>query len=204
MKHLFIEGPARSGKSKLLREHLAEFEGLLGGFVYQRLYDEDGMTKGFRIAEANDFSLEMVHDESLSGIFRIQTRHEGRQRKIETLNECGIDILKDAEQCGLILLDEIGGPDLLAPDLKARIYELLAGDTPCIGILKDYENARLQSKPNTCTEKMSALNMQLHMDLRERFDAKIIRFGPDTGKRIDAFLDEKVPAMVMRREDKVR
>lgn len=141
-KHLFLEGPIQTGKSTLIRHCLGEHLTECGGFTSQRLIGADGSTKGFRIGPACATPLTAEADGPGPDTFKY-FREDGTvlvdQSVFETV---GVSLLTSGKSRPLILLDEIGGSELLCPRFYHALYEILSGDIPCLGVLKLHENAR--------------------------------------------------------------
>ena len=69
MKHLFLEGPVRTGKSTLLLECISDIREYAGGFCCIRLTDSSGNVRGFRLAPPDADYREQPYDSSLPDIF---------------------------------------------------------------------------------------------------------------------------------------
>jgi nucleoside-triphosphatase len=136
--HLFFQGPSGIGKSSLLRQRLLPYEKSLGGFVVQRLMEE-GRQAGFRAVtlEQGYPKIEAIYTRDLSGVFILQ-----RNNKTSVLEEVLAAVEKDVcrSECKLIVLDEIGGIELLSPNFMRRLEHILQGGKPCIGVLKSADN----------------------------------------------------------------
>lgn len=134
-KHLFITGPVQTGKSTLLMEAIAPYREYVGGFISQRLKDESGTTRAFRLADLSEGpSLTAPFDPELPDIFL--TLGEDRHSDISVFETKGIDIiLKTKEQSRILLLDEIGGIELRSEIFTEVLFDALA-TTSCIGVLK--------------------------------------------------------------------
>lgn len=138
--HLFITGPVQTGKSTLLMEAIAPYREYMGGFVSQRLKDENGTTRAFRLADLSEGpSLTAPYDPELPDIFL--TLGEERRSDLSVFETKGIDIiLKTKEQNKILLLDEIGGIELRSEKFTEALFDAL-DTTSCIGVLKGDESA---------------------------------------------------------------
>ena len=56
------------------------------------------------------------------------------------------EILQHATRDSLVILDEIGGLELLSPEFSGALYRLLESDVPIIGVLKSPESAETMVK----------------------------------------------------------
>ena len=124
-RRLFLTGPSGIGKSTLLSAALGERLALAGGFRTVRHRGEDG--------KPLYFSLETPEGGDL-GIF-LDLR--GRAANCtEVFRKAGALQLKTAPEHPFSVLDEIGGTELLVPEFAEALEAFLAGDAPCIGVLK--------------------------------------------------------------------
>ena len=92
----------------------------------------------------------------------------------------------------MILLDEIGGLELKDQSFKYRLYELLAGDVPCIGVIKLLDKARSMNVSADAGEKPSSiasLNQELRRKMLEDLDCKILEFKRNDPAIIDEVKD---------------
>jgi len=187
MKHLFIEGPIQTGKSTLLRKCLYPYKSQLGGFSSQRLMNENELAAGYRITEATDFCLQQKPNFSLPGIFQ-KKAEEGSKKNPEVFENYGVMLLEKSNAYPLILLDEIGGAELLYPNFYRKLYEILEGDIPCIGVIKLNEKARFMSQEAKYPSDIVSLNLKLRYDIINKFDGKVISFNDNSEKEIKEFL----------------
>lgn len=174
--HLFLEGPVQTGKSTLIRECIQPYLHKAGGFSCQRLWRE-GIPCGYRITSPRELQLDAPYSPELSGIFLYHFGNESRKDPsvFETL---GISMLEQTEGCSLILLDEIGGSELLIPSFRTRLYEILAGSIPCIGVLKLADKAKFMGKTAGYPGTVVEFNEQLRKDLHEKFGASVLSYNP--------------------------
>lgn len=136
--HFFLEGNQETGKSYLLRELLKPYVSMITGFTVQRLF-EGGALVGFRASLfAEEFSsLDLSYHPEMDGVFLYKN-----DRNVGVLEH----ILEQVEQnsltssCRLILLDEIGGMELLSPRFMELLIKILEGVKPCVGVLKSRRN----------------------------------------------------------------
>lgn len=192
--HLFLEGSVRTGKSTLLRQclapYFAQYGGQIGGFSCQRLWQE-GEPRGYRLTSADNLTLDAPFAPELSGIFLYHGK-EGTKKELSVFESSAVSLLNEAKNSRLILLDEIGGVDLTVPVFHEKLYEILAGGVPCIGVLKSNENARHVGKKSASAELTAQNNQQLRRDLTEQFDAEILQFtredAEEIRRKIETFL----------------
>ncbi|MDO4545917.1 MAG: nucleoside-triphosphatase [Bacillota bacterium] len=192
--HLFIEGPSRTGKSTLLRQMLAPYMDHVGGFASQRLLDDDGNTVAFRIGSAATTPLTAPFSEAEKpdGIFRI-THPDGTTEKFpEVFDRDGIAYLTQTRNKKLILLDEIGGAELLSAPFRGALARVLSGSIPCIGVIKLPEKARFMSRTAGYAKTVVEYNKDLRRKLQETHNAKVLYFDRDAGDESTAEVKKEI------------
>ena len=136
--HLFFQGPRKMGKSSVLRSMLLPHEKNLCGLVVQRLLEE-GRQVGFRAVKLKESypALEIPYACDLDGVFILRGI-----KKTSVLEEVILEAQKDIgeRRCKIIVLDEIGGIELLSPVFMRTLEQILQSGKPCIGVLKSEEN----------------------------------------------------------------
>ena len=144
MRHLLLEGPSGVGKTTLLLNRLGFLCKEAGGFVTQRMVDEAGVTRGFCLTAAKSADTSHIpYREDQPGVF-LKCGAEIPAEKV--FLSTGMELLKNAEDCPFILLDEIGGMELLEPVFFFRLIELFSKNTPCIGVLKSTQNCAMMKQ----------------------------------------------------------
>jgi nucleoside-triphosphatase THEP1 len=135
---LFLQGDARIGKSTLLRDALRPCEKDVAGLMVQRLF-EKGAACGFRVCAVRGSlpPLEDGYSKGQDGIFLYRGQaFPGvlAAAAAKALRLCA------TPGCGLVLLDEIGGMELLSDVFMRSLRALLALGKPCLGVLKSHGN----------------------------------------------------------------
>ena len=175
-RHLFLEADSGAGKSTLIRKIIAPYIDEVGGFTSQRLQNENDETIAFRIVPAQDLRLAVPYEDTPESIFRIITEDVKGLNKPEIFESEGLKYLTDNDGKKLILLDEIGGIELRNDAFRKKLHEVLAGDIPCIGVIKQNQKAARMS----CQDGKTPVTVQYNMELREKmfneYDCKILQF----------------------------
>ena len=159
-KILFLEGPIQTGKSTLIRACLGDHLSECGGFTSQRLIGPDGNTRGFRLCPASaplTAPAEGIADEDIAGegfadgvfkyfradgVFKYFRPEGPAYQDQQVFDRLGVQLLEASKNTPLILLDEVGGSELLREPFRKKLDEVLGSGVPCLGVLKLYENAR--------------------------------------------------------------
>ena len=195
-KHLFLEGPIQSGKSTLIKNCLREFEGTLGGFSCKRYRDDGGNVCAFGLVSPTDFDVDDIYDPETKdpGIFLTKGDH-GMQANTDAFIRTASALLDASKNADLILMDEIGGVELMSDAFLGKLDEVLSGSIPCIGVLKQQTHAKVMQKQHgqKRNSDITEANERLHKDIAEKYDGIIVPFERDSIKetedRIRSFLD---------------
>ena len=124
-RRLFLTGAIGCGKSTAIARALGSKVLRCGGFLTRRR--QEGGGKYFSLERPDGTAGEVFLD--VSGSSPIV--------KPEVFSGFGISLL-----CGnVVILDEIGGLELLSPEFSGALYRLLESDVPIIGVLKSPESA---------------------------------------------------------------
>ena len=126
-KKLFLTGPDRSGKSDMIHKALGDRRRNAGGFVTVRDRDEDGRIRSFDLVPADGSGqpqrfLEYVNGKPVS--------------HLEVFSQTGTRLLRNGADRPFVVLDELGGVELLDESFVRALVQLLRGNTPCIGVLR--------------------------------------------------------------------
>ena len=192
-RHFFLEGPIQEGKSTLIRKMIRERLDETGGFSSQRLFGKSGKTVGFRITPASEaMHLTAPYSPDLSNVFLF---FDGQKTKMnpEIFTETATRYLRESEGKKLVLLDEIGGVELLEPDFRRALYHVLE-EAPCIGVLKLEISTRLMCDNANINRDCVNYHMQLRDLLVNEYHADLVRFersrAGEIEKKMQSFLDE--------------
>ncbi len=137
-KHLIISGPSGCGKTTLIREVLGSSVAYAGGFITERMLNEDGSLAGFDIfpaAAAADMS-------SYTGQRFIAKTMLGLSKDTEVFRNYGVQLIKEAEYYPFVMLDEFGGFDVLIPQFRNAIADIFSSDKPIIAVMKSDKNVK--------------------------------------------------------------
>ena len=132
--HVFLTGDIQVGKSTLASKVLAAMGDVrLGGFRTVTVADRsDAFGSLYLVPAAAEHPV--CGDDNRVGIRRGHGR--GTEGFPEVFDRAGTEVLSDAENCDLILMDEIGKLESESPAFLGRIAALLDGDVPILGVLR--------------------------------------------------------------------
>lgn len=186
-RHIFLEGPVRIGKSTAIRECLTPYVDSLGGIASRRYIDENGTPKAYGLIRPDDMLIESEYRPKIHGdpdngilpedpgIFLIH-RQNGSYIDHSVFDTMGVRMLRDSRNSDLILLDEIGGLELLSEGFRKELYHILEDGHSCIGVIKHLKAISPHVRTKSAQIRES-YNQKLREALRSRFDAKIIQYS---------------------------
>lgn len=126
MKRLFLTGPSGCGKSTAIARALGEYMAGAGGFLTVRIRDAEGRAIAYRLQRPDSEEGEIFLD------------YSGRPAKmhLDVFEDLGVRLLEEAKRYPYIVLDEIGGVELLSPSFRQALDRILNSGIPCIGVMK--------------------------------------------------------------------
>ena len=182
-KHLFLTGPSGIGKTTIIRQALGRAAGYAGGFITERVTDSDGHAEGFDLYPA---AAVRGHD-GVDGQRFLDFSTTPPQKDNEVFRESAAQMLREAEFYPFVMLDEIGGFEMLIPQFRNELAQLLNSDAPIIGVIKGAENAEELRTSFGLGEKFTMLTDNLRAVLANDADTVVIEVkqrGDETAKRI--------------------
>lgn len=126
MKRLFLTGTSGFGKSTCIWKALGDHMYEAGGFLSVRHTNEVG--------EAMYFTLQRP-DGSDAQIF-LDYSGPTRKAHLDVFEDLGVKLLEESLDKPFIVLDEIGGIELLCPKFVEALEKVLRSGIPCIGVMK--------------------------------------------------------------------
>ena len=132
--HVFLTGDIQVGKSTLTKKVLSALGDVrLGGFRTVTVDDRpDAFGSLYLVPAAVENPA--CGDDNRVGIRR--GRGRGTEGFPEVFDRAGTEVLSDAEDCDLILMDEIGKLESESPAFLGHIEALLDGGVPILGVLR--------------------------------------------------------------------
>jgi len=136
-RHLFLSGPAFSGKSRLIREQLGRNLQNAGGFCTKLCKAPDGSVLGcVMVPTAAAGGVEGLEQEFFLDMRSFPPSHDS-----EVFRSLGVRLLEEAAWYPFAILDEIGGIDLIIPQFRNALDSLLDSELPILGVIKSREDS---------------------------------------------------------------
>ena len=169
-KNIFLIGPSGCGKTTIIRSVLGEKLACAGGFVTERIRNGDGSLLGYDMFPA-------AYAAGVAG-------YEGRRfldysvsppvSDNEVFRTDGVRLLREAEMYPFALLDEFGGFELIIPQFREALLDVLNSDLPCVGVLKGAPNAQQLRRRLGLGERYSTYRYALEAALAKDSDTLLI------------------------------
>lgn len=169
-KKLFLTGPSGVGKSTIISQALGPSLAYAGGFVTERITQDGGKLLGFDLLPA-------AAALSGSGFQRwrfLDYSGPSPVKDNEVFRNQAARLLQEAEYYPFVLLDEIGGFEMLIPQFRNALAELLNSDLPIIGVLKGPENAAAVKRRFGLGDKFTLLTDNLRNVLSRDADTVLL------------------------------
>lgn len=148
MKNFFLEGDKFVGKSTLLQEVIRAAGKSISGFYVKRRMDEQGQIVGFELRAAKELLQKEANLEPIDEHCFIQTESGKRIRNLQVFETWGMALLEEAKTnpTDFILLDEIGGIELLSQKFTNELLTTLQQPQKIVGVFKSDINYQRQKK----------------------------------------------------------
>ena len=125
-KNLFLTGSVGCGKSTSIAAALGENLPEAGGFLTVRQRDDSGRAIAYWLQRCDGSGRQCIIDYSA----KPYCMHR------EVFETFGVELLEQAKQYDYVVLDEIGGFEVLSDVFMDALTTLLQSDIPCIGVMK--------------------------------------------------------------------
>ncbi len=166
-KHLFLTGPAGCGKSEAIRNTLGPALLSAGGFVTLPERDEDTyLCRCSLLPAAAAGGAEGFEAHTYLDLTRLPLWHDNEVFRTE-----GVRLLQEAAWYPFSVLDAIGGFELLIPQFRAALSELLNSGQPLVGVL-------LAKKDSLALCHRLGLGERVEMNIAQLW--KALQADPDT------------------------
>ena len=131
MKQVYLlTGIPGTGKTSLIKQAVAEMMGKAGGFYTEEIRSR-GIRKGFRLVTLDGQDAILAHVKSQS---RYRVGQYGVD--IDSLERVGVPaLLKAAQQCELVVIDEIGKMELFSASFRKAVLEIIDSGKRVLGTI---------------------------------------------------------------------
>lgn len=188
----FLEGDRFVGKSTLIKQKVLASNQTASGFHVLRRMTETREITGFELRSVTDW----FDDEKA---FQLKDEHlflsfdSGKKiRDLTVFDQFGIELLTQAAACEteLIILDEIGGIELLVDDFTELLFSLLKQPRKIIGVFKSEANYQRQKRNSPFALAVEERRNELRQLLLER--GEIVQMTTEnhecTAQKLEHFL----------------
>lgn len=127
------------GKTSLIKQALAEMKGRAGGFYTEEIRTR-GVREGFRLVTLDGQTATLAHVD-ITSPYRVSKYGVD----ITSLDRVGVSALRQAaEQCDLVVIDEIGKMELFSAKFREAVLNILNSGKRLL--------ATIMLNPNPCTD----------------------------------------------------
>lgn len=189
-RHVFLSGPAFSGKSRLIRKLLGPGLQNAGGFCTELCAAADGSILGCAMMPAAMAGgVEGLEKELFLDMRSFPPEHDS-----EVFRNLGVRLLEESQWYPFAVLDEIGGIDLIIPEFRVALDRLLASDLPILGVLKSREDSEQMRKMLGPGTRFTAFAERLYGQLSKDMNTELLQITENTeeeaGERVKAWIQE--------------
>lgn len=157
--HVFLTGPVQIGKSTLIEQALQALAPLrVGGFYTISAPPQPDGSRPVHLYPADE-AVHLAGDGNCVGI----RRADGIVPFSAAFETAGLAALASAQDCELLVMDEIGRMERDAQRYTARILALLDGAVPILGVVQQRADT-----PLTCAVRAHARVKLLHVTQANR------------------------------------
>lgn len=131
MKHVYLlTGRPGTGKTSLIKQAIAEMRGEAGGFYTEEIRS-GGVRKGFRLVTLDGRDAILAHI-NIHSPYRVSKYGVD----IGSLYRVGVSALNQAaEECDLVVVDEIGKMELFSADFKETVWRIINSGKRVLGTI---------------------------------------------------------------------
>lgn len=169
-KHLFITGASGCGKTTLIRESLGAAAAYAGGFITGNIFSDDGR----HIASALYPASAIIGTEGYDELRFLDFSGGTPVHDNEVFRTHATRMLKESVYYPFTLIDEIGGFEILIPQFREALTEIVNNDRPLIGVLKDKKSADALKQALGLSERFTMITDNLRNVLAADSDTTVI------------------------------
>lgn len=177
MNCLFLEGEKQTGKSTFLQKMLWSNKKELTGFYVVRKVTNQGQIAGFELHSAASMDGIVTSDAPLQEECCFLRKEAGKMIYQERVFQTrGRQLLRQAQRQPkrLVLLDEIGGVELMEPKVFPLLLELLQSQQKVIGVFKSDDNFSHQNLPTNLREKITQRRAIIKKIIKKRNENSVL------------------------------
>ena len=185
MKKLFLTGAVGCGKSTAIRQALGDDLPKAGGFLTVRQKDDTGRAVAYWLTRPDGSDGQVIIDYS----------NKPYRMHLEVFESTGVALLERSGECPFVILDEIGGFEVLSDAFLDALKRLLERDIPVIGVMKGAAPASKMIRKLGLGEEYVRRAEQLREFLRSREDTLLYecsQFDPEGLRLARAWAEENI------------
>lgn len=179
-KHLFITGTEGCGKTALLRQELGGALAYAGGFITECVPANGGATKTYVLRPA---AAPATGDSESYSFMDCGSTPPVKDN--EVFRGPAVRLIEEARNYPFAMLDEFGGFEMVIPQFRNALAELLNSETPIIGVLVSEDRIRELTRSFGLGDRFTMLTANLKTVLGRDSDTVLLemRSGDDMAVR---------------------
>lgn len=195
-RKLLLEGISGCGKSTAIVRSIGDDLKVLDGFLTARLYSNENNEKSFAFIKPYDFIALKLQLSEIKATYNkdifLEVAENGKAKRHIDVIERTVSGLLGIEIKKALLLDEIGGYELLKAEIFDAYLKILAMDIPVIGVIKHRDNM------TDMAQRMGLKDLTaLYVDFRKR----IIRLNNVDIIDVSDYMYEEIEQLVKEWKD---
>lgn len=169
-KHLFLTGKAGCGKSALIKSVLGEKLAYAGGYMTVGKHTDDGSIARVELMPAPaaagiaGYESECILTRAGNALF-----HDN-----EVFRNTGVRLMQETQYYPFAVFDEFGGFELIIPQFREALLEVLNSELPCVGVLTEDGEGEALRHALGLGEKYTAYRRALKNALLQDKDTRIV------------------------------
>lgn len=189
-KHLFLIGASGCGKTTMIRNALGPLAAIAGGFVTERVKDENGRALGYDLMPAAAVGGVEGYERLRFLDYTVEPPvHNNEFFRVEAAQ-----MLEEAQYYPFSMIDEFGGFELIIPQFREALADFLSTEQPIIGVIKDFDNAEQLRNHLGLGERYSLYVQRLREALLNDPDTLILqtkgRYDENARRIVEAWVQE--------------
>lgn len=155
-----LTGRPGTGKTSLIKQVTTELKVRAGGFYTEEIRSQ-GERLGFKLVTLDGKAITLAHTD-----FKSPHRVSRYGVDIEALDRIGVTALKQAAaECELVVVDEIGKMELLSPDFRETIRQIIDSGKRVLGTIMLNANPVADEIKHQAQVKLVTVTRDNHQDI---------------------------------------
>lgn len=134
-------------------------------------------------------------DKNISGMF-ITKAKEGWKLEMDVFTESALKCLQGFEGKKLVILDEIGGIELLSERFMDCVRKVFESGIAYIGVIKSYESVKVIEKATHIGNRIQKRRKLLIKDIEKNYNGRILTLTETTRPEVESSIDHFLSRLI--------